>query len=99
MKAVAGYAGDFPLATPVDGHPVGTLVRVTVSAAYPTRLVVDFSDQCQVLTDACVLLCGHVGARALLEMGYTGPLATRPRLAPNARSTASDSRSTHVKSG
>ena len=29
----------------------------------------------------CVLLCGHIGALQLLELGYTGPLAKRPRLA------------------
>jgi hypothetical protein len=35
----------------------------------------------EVLTDACVLLSGHIGALQLLELGYTGPLAKRPRLA------------------
>jgi hypothetical protein len=30
---------------------------------------------------ACVLLCGHIGALALLELSDTGPLARRPRLA------------------
>ena len=96
MKTIAGYAGDFSLVTSVDGHPAGTLAQVTVSAVYPSRLVVDFSDHRQVLTDACVLLCGHVGARALLDVGYTGPLATRPRLAPNARSNASGSLTPHT---
>jgi hypothetical protein len=33
-------------------------------------LVLDFSDHQQVLTDACVLLCGHTGALKLLELGY-----------------------------
>lgn len=80
-----GYAGTFPLATSVDGHPAGTLVHVTVSAHHPSRLVLSFSDH-QVLTDACVLLCGHVGARKLLELGYTGPLVRRPLLAAGARS-------------
>ena len=46
-------------------------------------------DHHQVLTDACVLLCGHTGALKLLELGYTGPLARRPRLAACARSKAS----------
>jgi hypothetical protein len=43
--------------------------------------VLDFSNDQQVLTDACVLLCGHIGALALLELGYTGPLVRRPGLA------------------
>ena len=76
-----GYAGDFSLVTPVEGHPAGTLVQVTVSPLHPSRLMLDFSDDHQVLTDACVLLCGHVGALELLERGYSGPLAMRPRLA------------------
>jgi hypothetical protein len=83
---VDGYAGDFSLATPVEGHPAGTLVHVTVSAAHPARLVLDFRDNHQVLTDACVLLCGHTGAVKLLELGYAGPLARRPRLAARSRS-------------
>jgi hypothetical protein len=77
---VDGYPGLFSLAAAVDGHPAGTLVQVTVSVPNPSRLVLDFSNH-QVLTDACVLLCGHIGALALLELGYTGPLARRPRLA------------------
>jgi hypothetical protein len=89
VNTVHGYAGDFPLAIPVEGHPAGTLVQVTVSALHPTRLVLDFSDHHQVLTDACVLLCGHIGALDLLELGYTGPLVRRPRLAGSARSKAS----------
>ena len=28
-----------------------------------------------------MLLCGHIGALQLLELGYTGPLVKRPRLA------------------
>jgi hypothetical protein len=76
-----GYAGDFSLATPVEGHPAGTLVHVTVSVLHPSGLVLDFSNNHQVLTDACVLLCGHIGALELLELGYTGPLARRPRMA------------------
>jgi hypothetical protein len=86
---VDGYAGDFSLATPVEGHPAGTQVQVTVSALHPSRLLLDFSDHQQVLTDACVLLCGHIGALELLELGYTGPLARRPRLAAWAPSNAS----------
>jgi hypothetical protein len=78
---VDGYAGRFSLATPVEGRRAGTAVQVTVSAPDPSRLVLDFSDHHQVLTDACVLLCGHTGALELLELGYTGPLARRPRLA------------------
>jgi hypothetical protein len=88
VNTVDGYAGDFSLATPVETHPAGTLVQVTVSALHPSRLVLDFSDH-QVLTDACVLLCGHIGALELLELGYTGPLVRRPRLAACARSKAS----------
>lgn len=77
---VDGYAGLFPLATPVEGHPAGTLVQVTVSVPNSSRLILDFRNR-QVLTDACALLCGHVGALELLEVGYTGPLVRRPRLA------------------
>ena len=79
---MGGYAGDFSLATPVERHPAGTMVHVAVSAGHPSRVVLDFSDQHEVLTDAAVLLCGHVGALELLKLGYTGPLARRPRLAP-----------------
>jgi hypothetical protein len=77
---VDARAGDFSLATPVEGHPVGALVQVTVSAAHPSRLLLDFGDD-QVLMDACVLLCGHIGALELQELGYAGPLVRRPRLA------------------
>ena len=76
-----GYAGDFSLATPVEGHPAGTLVHVTVSARHSSQLVLDFTERDHVVTDACVLLCGSIGAVRLLELGYTGPLAERPRLA------------------
>ena len=75
-----GYAGLFSLATAVYGHAAGTQVRVTVSGPNPSRLVLDFSNDRRVLTDARVLLCGHVGALELVELGYTGPLARRPRL-------------------
>lgn len=81
MNAVGGYAGDFLLVSPVEGHPVDTLVHVSVSALDPARLVLYFSDGCQVSTDACVLLCGHTGALRLKELGYTGPLIRRPRMA------------------
>ena len=84
-----GRAGGFSLATPVEGHPVGALVQVTVAAAHPSRLLLDFQDHHPVLTDACVLLCGHIGALELLELGYTGPLVRRPRLAAIAPSNAS----------
>jgi hypothetical protein len=80
VNTVDGHAGLFSLATAVQGHPAGTLVQVTVSVPDPSRLVLDFSHH-QVLTDARVLLCGHIGALELLELGYTGPLARRPRLA------------------
>jgi hypothetical protein len=77
-----GDAGfPFSLAGPVEGHAVGTLVHVTVCVPNHSRLVLDFGDHNQVVTDACVLLCGHVGALTLLELGYTGPLIRRPRLA------------------
>jgi hypothetical protein len=56
------------------------MVQVTVSALHPSRLVLDFSDHHQALTDACLLLCGHIGALELLELGYAGPLVRRPRL-------------------
>lgn len=85
-----GHAGEFSLATPVEGHPAGTLVQVTVSAAHPSRLALNFSDHHPVLTNACALLCGHVGALELLELGYTGPLVRRPRLAGSARSKLPD---------
>lgn len=74
-----GRPGLFSLAARVEGHPAGTLVQVTVSV--PSQLLLDSSNHQQVLTDACVLLYGHIGALALLELGYTGPLAGRPRLA------------------
>ena len=90
MNRVDGHAGDFSLATPVGGHAAETLVQVTFSALHPSRLVLDFSDHHQVLTDACVLLCGHIGAVKLLELGYTGPLVRRPRLAGSARSKLPD---------
>jgi predicted xylose isomerase-like sugar epimerase len=89
VSVVDSYAGRFSLATGVEAHPAETLVEVTVSESQSSRLVLDFSDEEQVLTDARVLLCGHVGAQVLLEMGYTGPLARRPRLADPAGSKAS----------
>ena len=81
MNTLDGYAGQFSLATVVEAHPAGTLVQVTVSALHSSRLVLDFSDDHQVLADAYVLLCGSIGAVKLLELGYNGPLAERPRLA------------------
>lgn len=88
VNGVHGHAGDFSLATRVEGHPAGTLVRVTVSALDPSRLVLDFSNRHEVLTDACVLLCGSTGALVLLELGYTGPLVRRPRLAAREEARA-----------
>jgi hypothetical protein len=88
---VGGYAGDFSLATTVEGHPAGALVPVTVSAPRPSQLVLDLSDHTQVQTDACVLLCGHVGTMQLLELGYTGRLVRRPRLAAPPRSNLPES--------
>jgi hypothetical protein len=76
---MAGYAGLFSLATVVEGHAVGSLVRVTVSIPNPAQLVLNFSSH-QVLSDARALLCGSIGSLVLLELGYTGPLVTRPRL-------------------
>jgi hypothetical protein len=84
-----GEAGAFPLATSVEGHAAGTLVQVTVAAVHPSQLALDFSDQ-EVMTDAVVLLCGHTGALKLLERGYTGPLAIRPRLAARSASRPPD---------
>ena len=84
-----GQAGEFSHATPVEGHPAGTLELVTVSAAHPSRIALNFSDHQPVLPNACALLCGHVGALVLLELGYTGPLVRRPRLAAIAPSNAS----------
>jgi hypothetical protein len=78
---VDGFSGDFSLATCVEGHRAGTLVKVTVLAPDPSRLVLDFSNHQQVLADAFVLLCGSIGAVKLLELGYNGPLPERPRLA------------------
>jgi hypothetical protein len=89
VNRVDGHAGEFSLATPVDGYPVRALVQVTVLAARPSQLLLDFGDHHPVLTDACLLLCGHVGALELLELGYTGPLVRRPRLAAIAPSNAS----------
>ena len=81
-----GYAGDFCLAAGFDGEPAGTLVRVSVSALDRSRLVLRFSNDHEVMTDACVLLCGSVGELVLLELGYTGPLIRWPRLAALERS-------------
>jgi hypothetical protein len=81
VNTVGSYAGLFSLATPVEGHPAGTLVHVTVSVPNRTQLVLVFSSQEQVLTDACVLLCGSVGTLVLQDLGYAGPLILRPRLA------------------
>ena len=75
-----GDAGEFSLAASYEGHPAGTLVRVTVSERHPSQLVLAFGDR-RVMTDACVLLCGHIGALKLLELGYTGRLIRQPRLA------------------
>jgi hypothetical protein len=58
---------------------------VTVSERHPSRLVLDFGEHEQVLTDAYALLCGHTGALELLELGYTGRLVTRPRLVSQPR--------------
>ena len=77
---MGGYAGRFSLATPVEGHPAETLVQVTVSVGNPSQLVLAFSKQQQVLTDARVLLCGSIGTLVLRDLGYTGPLVGRPRL-------------------
>jgi hypothetical protein len=79
--ALDDFAGDFLLATRVEGHRAGTLVKITVLGPDPSRLALDFGNRDRVLTDACVLLCGSVGAAKLLELGYNGPLAKRPRLA------------------
>ena len=84
-----GHAGDFSLATPVQGRSPETLVQVTVSAAHSSQLILDFGDHRPVLTNARALLCGHIGALELLERGYTGPLVGRPRLAPVAPSNTS----------
>jgi hypothetical protein len=75
-----GYAGLFALATPVEGSPAGTLVQVTVSGPNPAQLVLSLSSR-QVLSDARVLLCGSIGSLVLLDLGYTGPLVTRPQIA------------------
>ena len=84
-----GHAGEFSLATPVEGHPAGTLVQVTVSAAHASRLTLNFGDHHPVLANGCAPSCGHVGAPELLELGYTGLLVRRPRLAAIAPSNAS----------
>ena len=44
-----------------------------------------FENHDEVATDACVLLCGSVGELILLDLRYTGPLVTRPLLAPRDR--------------
>jgi hypothetical protein len=90
VNTVDGDAGGFFLATSVEGHAAQTLVQVTVSADHPSQLALDFGDHHQVLTDACVLLCGHTGTLKLLELGYTGPLAIRPRLAARSGSRPPD---------
>jgi hypothetical protein len=89
VTTLDGYAGHFSLATAVEAHRAETLVQVTVSPRHPSRLALEFGDRRQVLTDARVLLCGHIGALELAELGYTGPLAMRPRLAAGERSKPS----------
>jgi hypothetical protein len=89
VYTVDAEAGALPLATSVEGHAAGTLVQVTVAAVHPSQLALHFSDD-EVLTDAVVLLCGHTGALKLLERGYTGPLAIRPRLASRSASEPPD---------
>jgi hypothetical protein len=89
VNTVEGFAGDFSLATHVEGHPAETLVHVSVSQRDASRLVLVFSHEHEVLRDACCLLCGSIGTRVLLERGYTGPLITRPPLAAGASSQAS----------
>jgi hypothetical protein len=42
-----------------------------------SRLVLDFGRD-EVLREACCLLCGSIGTRVLRELGYTGPIITRP---------------------
>jgi hypothetical protein len=91
VNELDGYAGLFSLATHVKGHPAGTLVRVAVSGPNPSQLVLDFSRH-QVLTDARVLLCGSIGSLVLRDLGYTGPLARRPRLKAYERARESDER-------
>jgi hypothetical protein len=88
VNTVEGFAGDFPLATRVEGHPAETLVQVSVSEPDASRLVLEFGHGHEVLRDACCLLCGSIGTRVLLELGYTGPLVRRPRLAVGAGSQA-----------
>ena len=90
------YAGRFSLGAPVDGHPAGTLVHVTVSVSNPSQLVLAFSTQDQVRTDACVLLCGSIGSLVLQDRGYTGPLVRRPRLAAYEGSRSYRERPTRV---
>jgi hypothetical protein len=79
MNELDCYAGLFSLATDVKGRTAGTLVRVTVSGAHPSQLVLDLSSH-QALTDARVLLCGSIGSLVLRDLGYTGPLVRRPQL-------------------
>ena len=74
----SSYAGRFSLAAMVRAHPAETLVEVSVVTRQPSRLMLQFSDNEQVLADARVLLCGLTGAKQLVELGYTGPLNTRP---------------------
>jgi hypothetical protein len=62
---VEGFAGDFSLATHVEGHPAETLVHVSVSQRDGSRLVLEFSHEHEVLRDACCLLLRlHRNARA-----------------------------------
>ena len=89
MNTLEGFAGDFSLATRVEGHPAETLVHVSVSEPDASRLVLDFGHEHEVLRDACYLLCGSIGTRVLLELGYTGRLITRPPLAAGTSSQAS----------
>jgi hypothetical protein len=46
---------------------------------------------------ACVLVCGHIEALALLEPSYTGPLAEWPRLAACKGAPAPELRGARLK--
>jgi hypothetical protein len=80
VNPLDGYAGHFSLATAVEAHPAESPVQ---------RLALNFSDQQQVLTDARVLLCAHIGALELVELGYPARSRCGPQLAAGARSKAS----------
>ena len=71
----------FFLCTEFEGHEPFEIAEVAVRSIEPDLLMLSFENGDHCLGDATVLACGSVGAAALREAGYTGPVPERPRLA------------------